>query len=156
MGDRAKFQPEKAIDGDLATCWQEGSAKEKGQWIEVSFAPSRADTLVIRNGYQASNALYSGNLRLKDVLISVNGGKATKVRLADAKKAQTIDLGGVSGATTIRVTIVSTYPSKKTAVAGTPFDDAAISEIKVIGVAGGMSPCPRRLAGRRFGPEVDA
>ena len=137
VGNRAKFQPEKAIDGDLATAWQEGNATEKGQWIEVTFGPSRVDSVVIRNGYQASNALFAGNRRLKDVLISVNGGEPVKVRLKDSTKAQTIDLGGVADATSVRITIVNTYAAKKTSVSGTPFDDAALSEIRVIGVAGG-------------------
>jgi hypothetical protein len=71
------------------------------------------------------------------VLISVNGGEPVKVRLKDNTKAQTIDLGSVADATSVRITIVSTYAARKTSVAGTPFDDAALSEIKVIGVAGG-------------------
>ena len=64
-----------------------GSQQEKDQWIEVSFDPSRADTLLIRNGYQASQAAYRGNRRLKDILVSVDGGKAIPVRLKDTTKA---------------------------------------------------------------------
>jgi hypothetical protein len=135
--DLAKFQPTKAIDGDLTTSWQEGKSTEKGEWIEVAFASSRADAIVIRNGYQASTQLYKGNRRLKDVLISVGGGAPIATRLKDTEKAQTIDLGGVAGATSVRMTIVSTYPGQKTSVAGTPFDDAAVSEITVMGVPGG-------------------
>jgi hypothetical protein len=71
------------------------------------------------------------------VLISVNGGTGVPARLKDTTKAQTIDLGELSGATSVRITIVSTYPASKTSVAGTPFDDAAVSEIRVIGVPGG-------------------
>ncbi len=137
VGDRAKFQPGKAIDGDLATSWQEGSQQEAGQWIEVTFDPSRADTLVIRNGYQASTALYEGNLRLRDIQVAVDGGSPIAAHLDDTTKAQRIDLGGVSGATSVRITIVTTYPSVKTSVNGTPFDDAAVSEISVRGVPGG-------------------
>ncbi len=136
-GNRAKFQPAKAIDGDPATSWQEGSAREKDQWIEVAFDTARADSLVIRNGYQASDALFKGNRRLKDVLVSVDGGSPAAVRLKDSQKPQTIDLGGVSGATSVRVTIVTTYPGQATSVSGTPFDDAAVSELSVIGVPGG-------------------
>ncbi len=137
VGDRAKFQPEMAIDGDLGTSWQEGSAKEEGQWIEVTFDPARADTLVIRNGYQASTPLYKGNLRLKDIQVTVSGAQPIAFHLKDTTKAQRIDLGGVAGATSVRITIVTTYPSVKTSIAGTPFDDAAVSEISVLGVPGG-------------------
>ncbi len=137
VGNRPKFAPSMAIDGDLATSWQEGSQQEKDQWIEVSFDPSRADTLLIRNGYQASQAAYRGNRRLKDILVSVDGGKAIPVRLKDTTKAQQVDLGGATGAKTVRITIVSTYPGQATSIQGTPFDDAAVSELSVLGVPGG-------------------
>jgi len=137
LGGSDRYGPERAIDGDLKTSWQEGSAVEKGQWIEVSFAPSRADTLVVRNGFQASTALFRGNLRLKDVLISVDGGPGKPARLKDATGAQRVSLGGRSGASRVRITIVSTYSSVRTSVQGTPFDDAAVTEIQVLGVPGG-------------------
>ena len=137
VGNRAKFQPAKAIDGNPATSWQEGSAREKDEWIEVTFDAARADSLVIRNGYQASDALFKGNRRLKDVLVSVDGGSPIAVRLKDSQKPQTVDLGGVSGATSVRVTIVTTYAGQATSVSGTPFDDAAVSELSVMGVPGG-------------------
>ena len=137
VGNRPKYAASMAIDGDLATSWQEGSQQEKDQWIEVSFDPSRADTLVIRNGYQASQAAYRGNRRLKDVLVSVDGAKAIPVRLKDTTKAQQVDLGGVTGATKVRITIVSTYAGQATSIQGTPFDDAAVSELSVLGVPGG-------------------
>jgi hypothetical protein len=137
VGDRAKYQPGMAIDGDPDTAWQEGAPQEKDQWIEVAFDPSRADTLVIRNGYQVSQATFRGNRRLKDVLVTVDGGKAIPVRLKDTTKPQEVDLGGVSGATKVRITIVSTYAGEATSVEGTPFDDAAVSELTVLGVPGG-------------------
>ena len=136
-GNTAKYGPQLAIDGSLKTSWQEGSATEKGEWIEVSFDPSTVTAVVIRNGFQASIALYKGNLRLKDVLISVNGAAPKAVRLADTLNAQRFSLGPVTGATTLRITIVTTYPSVKTAVKGTPFQDAAVSELNVMGVKGG-------------------
>ena len=136
LGDKPQYQAQQAIDGDPKTSWQEGSDTEKGQWIEVSFAPSRVDAVVIRNGFGASTALFKGNLRPKDVLISVNGGTGLAVRLKDTPNAQKIVLAAVSGATNLRITIMSTYPSVKTSVGGTPFKDAAISEISVIGAAG--------------------
>jgi uncharacterized OB-fold protein len=137
VGNRPKFQASMAIDGDLKTSWQEGSQQEKDQWIEVSFDPSLADTLIVRNGYQASPAAYRGNRRLKDVLVSVDGGAPIPVRLKDTTKAQQVDLGGVTGATTVRIMIVSTYAGQATSIQGTPFDDAAVSELSVLGVPGG-------------------
>lgn len=136
VGDLEKFQPARAIDGDPKTAWQEGAKAEKGQWIEVAFDPARVSAVVLTNGYNASKALYRGNRRLKDVEISIAGGKPVKVRLKDTGSPQTFKLTPVAGATTLRITILSTYAAKKTSVAGTPFDDAALGEIEVIGVTG--------------------
>jgi len=136
VGDLDKFAAEKAIDGNAKTCWQEGSATEKGQWIEVTFAPSKVTSLVITNGYNASKALYRGNKRLKDIEVSINGGAPVKVRLDDSGSPQKVNVKDVAGATTLRITVVSTYGSVKTSVSGTPFDDAALGEIVVMGVPG--------------------
>ena len=135
--DLPRFQPAKAIDGDLKTSWQEGKAAEKNQWIQVAFDPARADTLVVRNGNQASAAAFKGYRRLKDVLVTVGDGKPIAFRLKDTMKAQQIDLGGVAGATSVRITIVSTYPGQATTAANTPTDDAGVSELSVLGVPGG-------------------
>jgi hypothetical protein len=134
VGDLAKFQPAKAIDGDPKTCWQEGNATEKGEWIEVSFAPARVTSLLLTNGYNASKALYRGNHRLKDIQISINGGAPIAAKLKDVGTPQRIEVPPIDGATTVRITIASIYPSVKTSVAGTPFDDAALGEIVVMGV----------------------
>ncbi len=135
-GDTAQYGPQLAIDGSLKTSWQEGAPNEQGQWIEVSFDPSTVTAVVISNGFQKSTALFKGNLRLKDVQITVDGGAPLAMRLKDATGAQKIALTPVPGATRVRITIVSTYPSIKTSVGGTPFDDAAVSEIGVLGVKG--------------------
>lgn len=137
VGGLAKFAADRAIDGNYRTCWQEGGQAEKGQWIEVAFAPSRVVAVDIINGYGASVALYNGNHRPKLVKIAIDGGEPVEVTLKDTPKVQRIELDEVAAATKLRITIMSVYPAVKTAVSGTPFDDAAISEISVIGSAGG-------------------
>ena len=137
VGNLAKFQPGDGHRRGRQDELEEGATNEKGQWIEVSFDPARVDAVVLDNGYGASTDLYKGNLRLKTVQISVDGGKPTEVTLKDTPNAQTVKLGEHPGATRLRITIVSTYGSVKTSVAGTPFDDAALSEVSVIGLAGG-------------------
>ncbi len=136
-GNPGKYGPQNVIDGSLKTSWQEGAATEQGQWIEVGFAPATVTAILIRNGFQASSALYKGNERLRAVLISVDGGPPTAVTLKDTTAAQRISLAPVAKATRVRITIVSVYPAVKTSVSGSPFKDAALSEIGVLGVAGG-------------------
>ena len=134
VGDLPKFQPTMAIDGDPDTCWQEGNQKERGEWIEVVFAPSKVTALIITNGYNASSALYNGNRRLRNIEIRVGNGAPETVRLKDTGSPQKIDVKNVSGAVAVRITILSTYPSVATSVAGTPFDDTALGEIVVMGI----------------------
>jgi hypothetical protein len=134
VGDLAKFQPEKAIDGDAKTSWQEGNGTEKGEWIDVTIAPSRVTGLLLTNGYNVSRALYRGNHRLKDVEISINGGAPVAAKLKDVGTPQRVEVPPVDGATTVRITIRSVYPSVKTKQPGTPFDDAALAEVVVMGV----------------------
>lgn len=93
-------------------------------------------SLVLTNGYNASQALYKGNRRLKDIAISVNGATVLEIRLKDTGKPQKINVKDVAGANTLRITILSTYASSKTSVSGTPFGDAALGEIEVMGVPG--------------------
>jgi hypothetical protein len=135
VGNRPKFNAAKAVDGDRKTAWQEGAANEAGQWIEVTFDPlERLDAVLINNGYQLNVAAYQGNRRLRDIRVSVDGGLPISVRLKDDAKQQRIDLGGITGASRVRIEIVSTYAPKRTSYAGSPFDDAAVSEIAIVGV----------------------
>jgi hypothetical protein len=134
VGNKAKFAAAMAIDGDPKTCWQEGKATEKGQWIEVTFPAARLDAITLYNGYELSDDAYLANLRLKDITVSVNGGDPISIQLKDAQGPQRFELGAIAGATKIRITIVSTYASKKTAYPNSPFDDAALSEIVLEGL----------------------
>lgn len=136
-GDKKEFSADKAIDGRLDTCWQEGAADELGQWIEVTLAASRLDYVVIYSGYQLSHDAYLAFRRPKDVIVSVNGGPKVAFTLADSEQPQRLDIDDVAGATTVRLEIITSYDPQKTAYAGSPFDDLAISEIRVFGGAGG-------------------
>jgi hypothetical protein len=137
VGDRADFAPDKAIDGRLDTCWQEGAEDEPGEWIEITFDASRLDYVVVYAGYQLSHDAYLANRRPENVLVSVNGGPPTAFTLVDAEQPQRLDLDDTDGATSIRLEIVSTFDPVATDYPGSPFDDLAISEIRPFGVAGG-------------------
>jgi hypothetical protein len=137
VGDRAEFTADKAIDGRLDTCWQEGADEERGEWIEITFDASRLDYVVVYAGYQLSHDAYLANRRPENVLVSVNGGAPTAFTLVDAEQPQRLDLDDTDAATSIRLEIVSTFDPEATEYPGSPFDDLAISEIRPFGVAGG-------------------
>lgn len=137
VGNKEKFDAAKVIDGSLKTCWQEGSAEEKGEWIEVTFDSSRLDYVVIYSGYQLSNDAYRANRRPENILVSVNGGEPVAFVLADSEQPQRLDVDDTPGATKVRIEIVTTFDPEATAYPGSPFDDLAISEIRAFGQAGG-------------------
>ncbi len=137
VGNRAKFKADRVIDGNLQTCWQEGAKDEKGQWIEVSFAPSRLDYVVIYSGYQLSHDAYLGNARPENVVVSVNGGPPEPFLLIDSEQPLRLDVEDTPGATTVRIEIVSSFDAIKTSYPGSPFDDLSISEIRAFGGPGG-------------------
>jgi hypothetical protein len=137
IGNREEFQPGKVVDGELTTCWQEGAEDEAGEWIEVTLEPSLLDYVVIYSGYQLSHDAFLANLRPKDVTVSVNGGTPQAFVLGDTELPQRVDIADVAGATTVRITIVSTYDAQASAYPGSPFDDLAISEIRAFGTPGG-------------------
>lgn len=137
VGNKEKFDAAKVIDGSLETCWQEGSAEEKGEWVEVTFGTSRLDYVVIYSGYQLSNDAYRANRRPENILVSVNGGAPVAFVLADSEQPQRLDVDDTPGATTVRIEIVTTFDPEATSYPGSPFDDLAISEIRAFGGAGG-------------------
>jgi double zinc ribbon protein len=137
VGNRAKFKADRVIDGNLQTAWQEGAKDAKGQWIEVSFASSRIDYVVIYSGYQLNHDAYLGNARPENVLVSVDGGPPIAFLLVDSEQPQRLDIDDTPGATTVRIEIDSSFDAVQTSYPGSPFDDLSISEIRVFGAAGG-------------------
>jgi hypothetical protein len=137
VGNREMFAPDKAVDGQLTTSWQEGADDEAGQWIEVTFETARLDYVVVYGGFQLSHDAYLANRRPKDVVVTVNGGAPLGFVLADVEQPQRLDVGDVPAASVVRIEIVTTYDPQATAYPGSPFDDMAISEIRAFGTPGG-------------------
>ncbi len=126
------------VDGDQTTAWRTGTPTPADQWIEVSFAPAAVSRIEIWNGWTRTKDLYNGNARPHNVTIRFTGGDAFPVALNDVFGPQKIDLPpevGAIGVTSLRITILDWYPAKKTAAAGSPTKWAAISEIRLYGIA---------------------
>ena len=47
------------IDGRLDTRWQEAVGSQPGEWVEVTFAASRLDYVVVYAGFQLSHDSFS-------------------------------------------------------------------------------------------------
>jgi len=131
LGDR--WSASKAIDGRFDTSWQEGSKTEAGQWIRFAFkSPVTITNITIFAGSQTAEANYFGNLRPRHITIAADGGTGQKFELSDTFGPQDIAYTGPVSKT-LQITINDTYPSKKTSLDGSPFDDCAISEVRFFG-----------------------
>jgi hypothetical protein len=135
--DTPDVAPGNVIDDRLDTRWEEAVASAPGEWVEVTFAASRLDYLVVYNGFQQSHDSFLATRRPQNVVVTVNGGTPVGFVLADSETPQRIDVADVPGATVVRIQIASTYPASASAYPGSPIEAAAISEIRVFGSAGG-------------------
>jgi ribosomal protein L40E len=125
------------IDGRLDTRWEEAVGSQPGEWVEVTFASSRLDYLVVYNGFQLSHDSFLATKRPQNIIVTVNGVAPAGFVLADSETPQRIDVADTPGATVVRIQIVSTYPASASAYPGSPIEAAAISEIRALGAAGG-------------------
>ena len=135
--DTPDVAPGNVIDDRLDTRWEEAVGSAPGEWVEVTFAASRLDYLVVYNGFQLSHDSFLATRRPQNIVVTVNGGAPVGFVLADSETPQRIDVADAPGATVVRIQIASTYPASASAYPGSPIEAAAFSEIRAFGAAGG-------------------
>jgi hypothetical protein len=124
-------------DGSPASAWKSKTGAIERSWVEVTFAPAAVTRIQVWAGWQVDQPTYYGNHRPRNVTISFDGGDPVPLELKDALGAQRIDIPpelGIARATTVRITILDTYPSRKTSAGGSPTKEVAISEIRIFGI----------------------
>jgi hypothetical protein len=129
--------PKYLYDGSPVTAWKSKTGKLDGSWVEVSFTAAAVTKIQIWSGWQKDEPLFYGNHRPRNVTVSFDGGVPVPLELKDALGAQGVAIPpelGIVGATRLRITIIDTYPSRKTSAGGSPSKEVAISEIRVYGV----------------------
>ncbi len=125
------------IDGDPTTTWKTNGTPPPGQWILLTFPATAVTRIQVWNGWQLSPDVYKGNMRLRDVTLSFNGGPQIPLALKDVEGSQRVDIPpelGIVAATSLRITIVDVFPAVKTPAAGSPTKQAAVSEIRLYGI----------------------
>ena len=125
------------IDGRLDTRWEEAIGSAPGEWVEVTFAQSRLDYLVIYSGFQLSHDSFLATRRPQNVVVTVNGGAPVGFVLADSELPQRIDIDDAPGRDRRPGPGRVDLPGDASAYPGSPIDAAAISEIRAFGSAGG-------------------
>ncbi len=124
-------------DGSPASAWLSKSGAMADAWIEVTFDPAAVTRIQVWGGWQRDEPRYRGNHRPHNVTVAFDGGAPVPLELQDVLGAQRVDIPpelGIVGATRLRITIVDTYPSKKTSAKGSPSKSVAISEVRLFGV----------------------
>jgi hypothetical protein len=133
----ANRAPKYLHDGSPVTAWKSKTGKLDGSWVEVSFAATAVTKIQVWTGWQKDEPLFYGNHRPRNVTVAFDGGVPVPLELRDALGAQGVAIPpelGIVGATRLRITIIDTYPSRKTSAGGSPSKEVAISEIRVYGV----------------------
>ncbi|MFH0751290.1 MAG: zinc ribbon domain-containing protein [Chloroflexota bacterium] len=133
----ASRAPKYLYDGSPVTAWKSATGKLDGSWVEVSFAPAAVTKIQVWAGWQKDEPLFYGNHRPWHATVAFDGGPPVPLEFKDALGAQGVAIPpalGIVAATRLRVTIIDTYPSRKTSAGGSPSKELAISEIRVFGV----------------------
>jgi hypothetical protein len=129
--------PTSLYDGSPVTAWKSKTGKLDGSWVEVAFPATAVTKIQLWPGWQRDEPLFYGNHRPHNVTVAFDGGMPVPLELEDALGAQGVEIPpelGIVGATRLRITIIDTYPSRKTSAGGSPSKEVAISEIRVFGI----------------------
>ena len=124
------YSPDMAMDGKLATAWQEDKPDAgHGEWIEIECPNAGSWSVALINGFAHKDAkygdLYPLNSRIKKMKIQLDGADAGEVDLMDENPApQGVVKAGGKTFKTVRLTIVDTY-------SGSKWQDTSVSEIIV-------------------------
>lgn len=120
------YQVQNLFAGSSAQAWVEGQVGQGiGEWIVIEFNnPRLVSGLVIENGYQKNQNIYSENSRVQTIEVRFSQGHRETFLLADRFGSQTIIFATPTVATWVQIIIGGVYP-------GTKYTDTAISKLYV-------------------------
>lgn len=118
------FRAPNLVDGDPTTAWVEGAdGPGSGEWVKFEFtSPLELSRIDILNGYQLDESHFTGDARVKTILVEYSGGDTQVVDLLDTQDVQSITALPVS-TEWVRLTVYSVYP-------GFLWPNAALSEVR--------------------------
>ncbi len=119
------FSAERAIDGDISTCWQESAeGMGEGEWLMLEFAQATdVNAISLRPGAAKTGDTFMRNARPERVEFSFSDGSTLNFSFNDTNAWQSILLPETINTSFIKATILSTYP-------GTKYEDLGISEFQ--------------------------
>ena len=122
------------LDGDLTTCWAEGSpGYGLGEWVMFSFSqPVVLTQMKVVPGYMKRHDGWDrwwANGRLRSVLLTFSDGSSQDAAIADREGWQVLHFDKVQ-TSWVKMTILSAYPARPGPHAAT---DLCVSEVEFVG-----------------------
>ena len=118
------YGPDRAIDGDPNTSWQENApGYGLGETLTLYFDGAR-DVRVfgIFPGFDQSDYAWNGNARPSRMLVELSDGSEFEIRLPDSRAWQYFEFSAPVSTEYLRFTILDVYP-------GAEWEDTAITDI---------------------------
>lgn len=124
--DGYDYSASRAMDGNNATAWVEGSNGDGcGETLTLDFGRDcTVSGMRIWPGYHKSESLFFKNNRPQRIRLRFSDGSTYEAELTDSMTMQTLDFGGNITTSSITITILSVYP-------GSAYNDLCISEIEL-------------------------
>lgn len=125
--DGNNYDAANAIDGKPETCWAYPASGSGAALTLTASAPQTVRGLEVTPGYAKSAYAFEGNLRVKQLTVTLSGGEEFIFDLADVGKDDfdgryVLAFDGAYTADAVTLEVTDTY-------AGARFDDVCISEV---------------------------
>jgi hypothetical protein len=128
----AAHPPSRVVDGARATAWISGTWVEGTlQYLQLAVEQAAIGGFILYVGDQSDPDHFRATRRPRTIAIQVDSTPGLRFELPDTPNPIRIDLA-VPTAKLIQITIEDTYPAVANAVAGSPIEGVAISEIVVL------------------------
>ena len=139
---RVTFSPRNILDGRESTVWAPSRNLRHdgvGEWVEVAFHGRRKVTQVgLITGFTTAHPVYGDvfrfNNRVKEALLTFSDRSAVPVTLRDEKPLQILTLPMPVLTSSVRITIVSVYPSVPRKAGKERWHDTPIAEVTFRGI----------------------
>ena len=128
LGDQSgnTYRGDNLADGNLSTAWVEGGSGDGiGEVLLFSFDnPTPVKQIVIANGYNKSQSVFSKNNRVKSFNVKTSTGSSRDIQVADKGGYQILVLPDLGEIQWLTLTLTGVYR-------GTKYRDTAISELQL-------------------------
>lgn len=118
-GHTIDYLPRNAVDNNPSTAWCPGTNARKdgiGEWLEIDFpGRRRVKQIGMISGYPKQHRVYGDlfwiNNRVREALVTFSDGSSVSWQLGDRKSMQVLTFSSAVITSSVRITILSVYPS---------------------------------------------